>query len=731
MEGLPLTRRAFVAASLSASGGLAVGVAWPGTARAALVAADIASQETAVNELNAFLEIDPDGAVTFRCPHCEMGQGAATALAMIVAEELECDWLKLKVEYASANRNARAGGVYGNMLTTGSIGVRGSREALQQAGASARARLIAVAARRWRADPADCEARRGQVTHTPTGRSLAYGALAEDATRIKLAEEPAIKQPGDFRLIGQRLPRVDSGLKITGGAKFAIDVQLPGMVHAAIRQSPVFGGTLKSVDDAKIKGRRGIIQVVKLDDAVAVVADRWWRAKQAVDELAVEWESGIAIMTDSAQFKQLYRGRLDGDMTAMRNDGDVDAELGKAAKTVDALYEAPYLAHAQMEPLAAAADVRPDKVEVWVGSQYPMGALELAAKAAGVAPDKVFVHNQFLGGGFGRRSRNDELVHAVLISKAVGKPVKLVRSREEDMTHDRYRPMAAVRFQAALGPDGLPAALDCRVAVGSINRMSGFELPPSGIEPQAVSGIASTSYRIPNLRVAAAHLDTHVPVFFWRSVGNSQNAFFIESFIDELAVAASQDPLKYRRDLLAQRADFVAVLDLLALKGDWGKALPAGKGRGVAVHECFGTIVGQTAEVTVDAQGNVRVDRIVSVVDCGHVVNPRIVESQIESGVIFGLSAALWGAVAIKDGAAVENNFDRYRVARLSDQPRMETYFALSGGAKWGGIGEPGTPPVAPAIANAVFAATGKRIRALPLGNVNGGAAAVPAAKAG
>ena len=390
---------------------------------------------------------------------------------------------------------------------------------------------------------------------------------------------------------------------------------------------------------------------------------------------------------------------------------------------IEAVYEAPHLAHAQMEPLNATAHVRADRVDVWIGSQSPMNAIELAAQASGLPPEQCYVHNCYLGGGFGRRSQNDEMVQAILVSKAIGKPVKLVRTREEDMTHDRYRPQAAVRFRAALGADGLPTAFECRTVVGSILRSSGRDKVESGVEPMAVDGLATTAYKIPNLRVACSLTNTHVPVYFWRSVGASQNAFFIESFIDELAHEAGQDPLKFRRALLAHRSDFTGVLDLLADKGDWGKPMPAGQGRGIAIHESFGSIVGETVEVTVSPKGEVRVDRVVAVVDCGHAVNPRTIEMQMEGGIIFGLSAALSGEITIKDGRVVQDNFDSYPVLRMADAPKIETYLALSGGKKWGGIGEPGLAPVAPAVANAVFAATGKRIRSLPIRTVNLGSA--------
>jgi isoquinoline 1-oxidoreductase beta subunit len=714
----PITRRQFVVATSSAAGGLAISVAFPGLAEAARIGAQPYGNDRAPNEINAFLAIDPDGGVLIRSPHNEMGQGAITALPMIVAEELECDWSKVRVEYASATRNLREHGVYGDMVTAGSRGVRTSWQMLLQAGASARVRLVAAAAQRWNVPAAECEAANSKVTHKASGRSLDYGALAADAATIKLDKEPAIKSPGEFKLIGKSLPRLDTPLKINGTAKFAIDTRVPGMVYAAISACPVAGGKLKSVDEAPVKGRRGILQVVKLSDAVAVVADRFWRAKEALALLKPEWETGEAGKTDSAQFAKLYRDTLDGPLNGARNDGDVEKAFAQGGKVVEALYEAPHAAHAQMEPLNATAHFDGDKLDIWVGSQIPMGALRLAAATSGLPAENINLHNCFLGGGFGRRGANDEMRQAILVAKQVGKPVKLVWTREEDMTHDRYRPQAAVRLKATLGADGMPVAFDARIAVGSIQFSSGMRGSNSGLEPQATEGIANTNYKIPNLRVAAVMKNTHIPVGFWRSVGSSQNAFFMESYIDELAHAAGKDAYQFRRALLAHRPDFIGVLDKIAEKGDWGKPLGAGRGRGIAVHECYGTIVGQVAEVTVSKKGEVRVDRVVAAVDCGHVVNPGIVEAQIQGGIIYGLSAALYGDLTIKDGAIQESNFDQYEMVRLADAPKIEVYLVLTGGKKWGGIGEPGTATTAPAVANAVFAATGTRARSLPLKNL-------------
>jgi len=713
-----ITRRHFVVASASAAGGLAISLAFPGLADAASIGTQAWGPDSAPNEINAFLVIDPDGSILIRSPHNEMGQGAITALPMIVAEELECDWAKVKVEYASAARNLREKNVYGEMATVGSRGVRTTWQMLLQAGASARERLIAAAAQRWNVSPSDCQALNSNVIHKPTGRTLDYGTLAADAANIKLDKEPAIRTPDQFKLIGKRLARLDTPLKVNGSAKFAIDTKVPDMVYAAVSACPVFGGKLRSVDDAPAKGRRGVLQVVKLDNAVVVVADRFWRAKEALALLKPEWDVGEAGNTDSAQFAKLYRDTLDGPMVSARNDGNVDDAFGKGGKIVEAVYEAPHLAHATMEPLNATVHLQPDKLEVWLGSQTPMGTIRQAAAASGLKPEQIVIHNCFLGGGFGRRSINDEMRQAIQVAKEVGRPVKLVWTREEDMTHDRYRPQAAVRMKAALGPDGMPIAFDAKIAVGSILRSTGINKVENGIEAQAVEGFANIPYAIPSVRVGCMLKNTHVPVMFWRSVGSSQNAFFVESYIDELAQAAGQDPYKFRRSLLAGKSDFLGVLDTIAEKSDWGKPLGQGRGRGIAIHECYGSIIGQVAEVTVSQKGEVKVDRVVAAVDCGHVVNPGIVEAQIQSGVIYGLSAALYGEITIKQGRVEQGNFDDYQVVRLADTPKIEVYLALSGGKKWGGIGEPGTAATAPAVANAVFAATGTRVRSMPLKNM-------------
>ena len=713
-----LSRRTLLATSLSAAGGMMVGVALP--AHAAPIFAEAASPElVSPREVNAWIVIEPDNTVLVRLAHAEMGQGTATALVMMVAEELECEWTQVKCEYASANRNIREKGVYKGMNTVGSAGVRTSVQFMQQAGAGARARLIAAAARRWNVPVSECVAEKGKIRHTGSRRSFAYGALAGEAAAINLDKEPAIKTPDQYKLLGKAMARLDTAAKLNGTAKFGIDTQLPGMVYAAVLSAPEFGAKLKGVDEAPAMARRGVIAVVKLDDAVAVVADRYWQAKTALEQLHIEWAPGPNATLDSAQIDKAYVEATKGPMVSARKDGDAAAALAApGAKVIEAVYEVPNLAHAPMEPLNATVHVQPDRVDVWVGSQSPMIVLNSTAKQTGIAPENVYVHNQFLGGGFGRRSTQDEVGHAVAVAKVVNKPVKVVWTREQDIRRDRYRPQAAVAFKAAFDEAGKPTALDSRIAVGSLFRSLGMGALPTGLEPMAVECIATTAYKIPNIDVGLMLKNTHVPVGFWRSVGASQNTFFIESFIDEMAHAAGADPYKFRRAML-DRKDFLGVLDLMAEKGDWGKPMGPGQGRGMAIVETYGSVTGQVIEVTVSQDGVLKVDRVVAVMDCYNAANPNTIEQQIEGGVVYGLSAALWGEITIKDGAPVQGNFNTYRLMRLGETPKIETHLAPSGGSKWGGIGEPSVAPIAPALCNAIFAATGKRVRKLPLKNVD------------
>ncbi|HEY0435607.1 MAG TPA: molybdopterin cofactor-binding domain-containing protein [Phenylobacterium sp.] len=721
MNDVILSRRALVFAGLSATGALVIGL--PMEAEAALQPPVMADGTNPAREMTAFLVIEPDNTVTIRVPHAEMGQGTTTALAMLVAEELACDWAKVKVEYASANRNARAGGkLYDSMQTVGSRGVRTSVTMMQQAGASARERLRLAAADHWKVDPGACEVAAGKCLHKASNRSLDYGSLAAAAAAVQLPAEPAIKTPDQYTLVGKWTPRLDTPAKLDGSAKFGLDAQVPGMVYAAVWSSPVYGGSLVSVDETGLTGLRGIIGVVKLKDAVCVVADRYWRAKKGLDALKIVWGDGGYGGVDSAGLDRGLREALDRPMFTAEKKGEPNAALSASgAKLVEATYEAPFLSHSPMEPMNCTVALSPDRADVWISTQAPMAVLQLAAKEAGLKPEQVYCHNAFVGGGFGRRGGgHDELVQAIGVAKQVGKPVKLIWSREQDIRRDRYRPQAAVRFRSALGADGKPQVLQARIAVPSLIRGGNGPQELQASEPMATECIQGSFYAFPARDVGVVLKNSHVPVSFWRGVGSSQNGFFIESFMDELAHAAGADPYQYRRALLTARPDALGVIDAMAKHGDWGKPLPKGRGRGLAILEAYGSVSGQVVEVSVSQDGKLKVDRVTCVLDPYHVANPNTVAQQMEGAVIMGLTAAMWGEITIKNGAPVEANFNTYRMARMAETPpRIDVHLVPSGGPKWGGVGEPGIGPFAPALANAVFAATGKRVRKLPLKNAD------------
>jgi isoquinoline 1-oxidoreductase subunit beta len=714
----PLSRRHFILSGATAAGGLAIAIGTPRGADAATVTAQPWNDDHAYapNEIDAWIAVDPDDSILIRYQRSEMGQGSMTALPMMINEELHGDWSKIRIEYASPNRNLRENKVYGAMFSHGSMSVRLSQKKMQQVGASARERLIAAAAARWNVPASECSAAMSIVTHKPSGRTLRYGELAADAAKIKLDKEPGIKTPAQFTFIPRALPRVDVVHKTDGSAKFGMDAQVPGMVFAAITACPVPGGKLKSVDDSVLNGAPGVLKVVKLPNAVAVVAtDTYWRAKRALSRLQPVWDVGEAGSVDSEQLSKAYHAALSETMQTARNQGDLDKAMSGAAKTFEAVYETPYLSHSPMEPMNATVNLQPDRLDVWVGTQAADEATEAAAKASGLTPEQVYVHNGFVGGGFGRRDANDEVKQAIAIAKAVGRPVKLVWTREEDTRQDKFRPHAVVAFKAGVGADGIPVAWSMRVVTSSILASVGVHLPPGKIEPQTVAGLADNGYDVANMRVQSLVKNTHLPVWFWRAPGVNQHTFAIESFLDEMATSAGIDPYQMRRKLLAGKPDWLKVLDTAAEKGDWGKPLPAGTGRGIAICTDCDSICAQVAEVTVKPDGQVKVNRVTVALDTRYMVNPQTIAEQAEGSVIFGLSAALYGKITIKDGAAVQGNFDTYRMVRLAEAPKIDVHLLPSGGAKWGGAGEPAVPPIAAAVANAIFAVTGKRIRSLPI----------------
>ncbi|MFZ3312159.1 MAG: molybdopterin cofactor-binding domain-containing protein [Xanthobacteraceae bacterium] len=714
-----VSRRHFILTATTAAGGFMIGIgAAPRAAHAATAPGQPWNDDHASdpNEIDAWIAIDPDDSILIRYQRSEMGQGSMTALPMMMAEELQCDWSKVKIEYASPNRNLRENNVYGPMFSHGSQSVRLSQKKMQQVGASARERLVAAAAARWNVPASECSAAQSVVTHKSSGQSLRFGEVASDAAKIKLATEPTIKTPAQFTFIPKALPRVDVIHKTDGSAKFGIDAQVPGMVFAAITACPVPGGKLKSVDESVLAGAPGVIKVVKLDNAVAVVAtDTFWRAKRALSRLQPEWDVGEAGNVNSDDLSKAYRAALTEPMLTARNDGNVDQAMAGAAKTFEAIYETPYLSHSPMEPMNATVNLQPDRLDVWVGTQAADEALQAAAKASGLKPEQVYVHNGFVGGGFGRRDANDEVKQAIAIAKAVQRPVKLVWTREEDTRQDKFRPHAVVAFKAATDADGIPTAWSMRVVTSSIFASVGIRLPAGKVEPQTVAGLADNGYKVPNTRVESLVKNTHLPVWFWRAPGVNQHTFAIESFLDEIATAHGLDPYQVRRKLLEGKPDWLKVLDTAAEKGDWGKPLPQGSGRGIAICTDCDSLCAQVAEVTVKPSGQVKVNRVTVALDTRYMVNPQTIAEQAEGSVIFGLSAALYGKITIDRGAAVQGNFDTYRMVRLAEAPKIDVHLLPSGGKVWGGAGEPATPPIAAAVANAIFAATGKRIRSLPI----------------
>jgi isoquinoline 1-oxidoreductase beta subunit len=715
-----LTRRRFIMTTATAAGGFAIGFgALPHFANAASVTSHPWNDDNPSNpnDIDAWIAIDPDDSILIRYQRAEMGQGSMTALPMMINEELQADWSKIRIEYASANRNVREKKVYGDMFSNGSRSIRASQKKMQQVGASARTRLIAAAATRWSVPASECTSALSVVTHGPSGRTLRYGELAADAAKITLNAEPAIKTPDQFTFIGKPQPRIDVVYKIDGSAKFGIDAQVPGMVFAAIQACPVAGGKLKSVDDSVLAGAPNGIQVVRLADAVAVIAEgSFWRAKQALAKLQPEWDVGAAGNVDSEQLSKDFHAALDGPVLTGRNQGDFDKAMASATKTFEAVYETPYLSHTPMEPMNATVHLQADRLDIWVGTQDALDETEKAAEAAGLKPEQVYLHNAFVGGGFGRRDAADEVVQAIEIAKIVQKPVKLIWTREEDTRHDKFRPHAVVRLKAGVDADGMPTAFSARVVTSSILDTTGIKIPNlKGPEPMALAGLQDNGYAIPNQRFEGVMKNTHLPVWFWRAPGANQHVYAMESFIDEMATASNQDPYQFRRKLLAGKDDWLKVLDLAAEKGDWGKPLPKGSGRGIAICTDTDSLCAQVAEVTVKPNGDVKVDRVVVVLDTRYMVNPLTVAEQAEGSVIFGLSAALYGKITIKNGIPVQGNFDTYRMVRLAQAPKIDVHLIPSGGKLWGGAGEPAVPPISGAVANAIFAITGKRLRSLPI----------------
>ena len=730
------SRREFIKTGALVTGGLVIAFTVPGARR--LAGAERAPAGPFAP--NAFLRVGSDDSVTVLLAHSEMGQGIWTALPMLIAEELDADWSKVRVEHAPA-APAYAHTVFHMQMTGGSSSTWSEFDRCRQAGAMARAVLVAAAAQRFGVEPLACRTENGVVISG--SKRARYGELAEAASKLPVPKTVPLKDPKDWKLIGRPTKRLDTPEKITGRARFGIDVQFDGLLTAVVARPPVFGGKVKSVDDAKARAVPGVRSVVRVPSGVAVVADHFWAAKLGRDALEIEWDLGPEAGLDSTALREQYR-KLAGfkgvpvprdaevppappaarELAATKSiaaaqAGDVANALNKAANTIEAEYAVPYLAHATMEPLNATVRITPGKCEIWTGTQFQTMDQQVAAKITGLKPEQVEIHTTFLGGGFGRRATptSDFVSEAVQVAKAAGAPVKTVWTREDDVRGGYYRPAYVHRVRLGLGSDGLPTAWHHVIVGQSILAGTPFEpvMVKNGIDATSVEGVADSAY----LKSVANHrVDLHsprlgVPVLWWRSVGHSHTAFVMESLIDELAKAAGKDPLEYRRALLKEHPRHLAALNLAAEKAKWGTPVAQGRARGIAVHESFGSYVAQVAEVSVE-KGAIRVHRVVCAIDCGVAVNPETVRAQMESGIAFGLGAALHSKLSFKDGRVQQSNFHDYQVLRLNEMPVVEVHIVRSTD-KMGGAGEPGVPPIAPAVANAVAALTGQRLRELPL----------------
>ncbi|MGH6815653.1 MAG: molybdopterin cofactor-binding domain-containing protein [Hyphomicrobiaceae bacterium] len=717
-----LSRRTFIAGSAAAGGGLALGFHVPfetgrsGVPQAAAAMAD---------EVNAWVVIKPDDTVVIRIARSEMGQGTLTGLAQLVAEELECDWTKVTTEYPTPGQNLARKRVWGDMSTGGSRGIRTSQDYVRKGGAAAREMLVAAAAAEWKVPAAECVAANSVISHKASGRSTTYGKVAAAAAKIEPPKDIKLKDPKDWKIAGKPVKRLDTREKLNGSLVYAVDLKLPGLLNAAIKDCPVFGGKVKSFDAAKVKGMSGVTHVVPVGESgVAVVADTWWHAKKALDALPIVWDEGPnAKVTDASIAEFLKEGLTAKEALIGQKVGEAETAIAGAAKKVEAVYGTPFLEHSCMEPMTCTAKATADRCEVWVSSQNGEAALSAASKAAGLPLEKCEVYKHSLGGGYGRRGAfHDYVTQAVLIAKQIpGTPVKMLWSREEDLTHGFYRPITQAKLVGGLDDKGNLVGLHMRLSGQSIvaqhfpQRMADAK----GVDTLFFQGLLADEYgyTIPNLLIDHAMRNTHVPVGFWRAVNHTQNAIYSECFMDELAHAAGQDPLEFRRKLMAKHPKHLAVLNAVAEKAGWGKPLPKGVYRGICQNTGFGSHVAAVAEVSVSDKGKVKVHRFVVAVDCGYAVNPDQIEAQTQGGMVYGLTAAFYGENTIKNGRMVQENFDTYQMLRIDEMPVVETVLVPSGGF-WGGIGEPITPVAAPAVLNAIFAATGKRIRTLPLKNV-------------
>ncbi len=659
----------------------------------------------AAGEINAWVHVGTDGLVTIAVSESEMGQGTMTAFAMIVADEMEADWSRVQAVHSLADE-AR----YGRQSTGGSTSIRLGYESIREAGAAARQMLVTAAAAEWGVPASACRAESSQVIHDAGGRRLDYGALAERASQLPMPRNPGLKDPASFRYIGKATKRLDSPAKVDGSAVFGLDAKVPGLLVAQVARPPVFGGAVGQVDATAARAVPGVVDVVEIPHGVAVVAESFWAAEQGRRALQVEWDTKEWGELSSARITAMLK-EIAGSGAVARNEGDVGRAFAGAARRVEAVYEAPYLAHATMEPMNCTAHVRADQCDIWAPTQAQTSSVQAAARITGLAPEQITLHTLFLGGGFGRRSQTDFVEDAVHVSKLLGKPVKVVYTREDDMRAGWYRPVAYNEFAAGLDAAGWPVAWEHRIASASITEQ--FGPLEDGIDTSSVEGASNLPYRVANLRVTYARPQLPITTWWWRSVGSSQNAYVTECFLDELARAGGHDPLAYRQRLLQDQPRHLRVLNAAAEKIGWGGAVPEGHALGIAVHACFGSWVAQAADVTMERDGP-RVHRVVCAVDCGQAINPDTIAAQMDSGVIYGLSAALWGQITLDGGRPEQTNFHNYRVLRMRETPRIETYI-LNAGDAHGGIGEPGTPCIAPAVCNAILALTGNPVRKLPI----------------
>ena len=709
-----ISRRTFMLTGAAAGGGLLVGFSLP---QLMDVKAATASDDSFAP--NAFVRVRPDNSITLVMPQVEMGQGTYTSMSMLIAEELEVDLAQMTVEAAPADDKLYANPLLGFQVTGGSTSVMAMWEPLRRAGATARVLLIAAAADAWGVEPMSCRAEKGEVINPSTGQKLKYGELADAAAKLPMPENVVLKDPKEFTLIGTPAKRIDTPDKVNGKAVFGIDAVIPDMKFATVAACPVFGGKLAKVDDSNALAVKGVRQVVRLDNAVAVVGDHMWAAMQGLAALDIDWDDGANAKITTADIVQQMEIESQKSGVVARKEGDVAKGLEGSAKKLEAVYEMPFLAHAAMEPMTCTVHVREDGCDIWVGIQVVSRAQATAAQVTGLPPEKIQVHNHLIGGGFGRRLDVDGVTQAVAIAKQVKGPVKVVWSRPEDIQHDVYRPYYYDRMAAGLDAQGEPTAWSHRVTGSSIVARW---LPPAfkdGLDFDAVEGAAKEmSYAIPNVLVDYVRSEPPpgLTTGWWRGVGPTHNIFVVESFIDELAAAAKKDPVDYRRALLGNVPRMRGVLELATEKAGWGSPLPPGVGRGVSVQFAMGSYLSQIAEVEVSKDGEVKVRRVVCAVDCGQIVNPDTITAQIEGGIIFGISAALWGEITLKNGRVEQNNFNDYRVLRINEAPLIEVHLVNSTESP-GGIGEPGTIGIAPAMANAIFALTGKRIRKLPIKN--------------